>query len=37
VIKVVGENRAEEERKSRTAEFELHAKDMGIAEEKFVA
>ena len=37
VTKLVEGNRAEEERKWRTAEFELRAKDMGITEEKFVA
>ncbi|PUU83355.1 hypothetical protein B9Z19DRAFT_1119396 [Tuber borchii] len=30
-------SRAEEERKSRAAEFELRAKSMGITEEKFIA
>jgi len=37
MIKLVEASRAEEERKSRTAEFELRAKDMGITEERFVA
>ena len=37
IIKSVEGNRAEEERKSRAAGFELRAKNMGITEEKFVA
>ena len=37
VIKLVEGNKAEEERKSRAAEFELRAKSVGITEEKFVA
>jgi len=37
VIKLIEDNRAEEESKSRTAKFELRGKDMGITEEKFVA
>jgi len=37
VIRVIEDNRAEEERQSKTAEFKLRAKDLGIAEEKFVA
>ncbi|PUU74415.1 hypothetical protein B9Z19DRAFT_1133339 [Tuber borchii] len=35
-VKLVEDN-AEEERKSRAAEFELRAKNMGITEAKFVA
>ena len=37
IIKLVEVNKAEEERKSRATEFELHARNMGITEEKFVA
>ena len=36
ITKLVEDNNAEEERKSRTAEFELRAKNMGITGEKFV-
>jgi len=37
MTKLVETNEAEEERRLRTAEFELRAKNMGIAEEKLVA
>ncbi|PUU72861.1 hypothetical protein B9Z19DRAFT_1136520 [Tuber borchii] len=36
-IKLVEDDKAEEERESRAAEFELRAKNMGITEMKFVA
>ena len=37
IIKLVGDNNAEEERKSRAPEFESHARKMGITEEELVA
>ncbi|PUU84249.1 hypothetical protein B9Z19DRAFT_1118131 [Tuber borchii] len=37
IIKLVEDDKAEEERESRAAEFELRAKNMGITEMKFVA
>ena len=37
LIKLVEDSNTEEERNLRTAEFELHARSMGIAGEKFIA
>ena len=37
IIKAVEDSKAERERQSRAAEFELRAKDMGITEAKLVA
>ena len=37
IIKLTEDNNAEEERKSRIAEFELRAKSMGITGEKLIA
>ena len=37
ITKLVEEDKAEEERESRAAEFELRAKNIGITEAKFVA
>ena len=37
IIKLAENNNSEPERKSRTAEFELRVKSMGITEEKLVA
>ena len=37
IVKLVEEDKAEEERESRAAEFELRAKNIGITEAKFVA
>ena len=37
MVQLAEDNESEEERDSRTAEFELRAKNMGIPEENFVA
>ena len=37
IIKLVEDDKAEEERELRAAEFELRAKNIGITEAKFVA